>query len=218
MSEHSIAILYSDAHLLVVNKPAGLLSVPGRAPEHQDCLISRIQAQYPDALTVHRLDCHTSGLCVIARGKESQRALSRQFQDRKVSKTYLANVLGHVTDDKGSVELPLICDWPNRPLQMVDFENGKPALTHFQVVDRFIAQHGKDAYACSRVELTPVTGRSHQLRVHMLALGHPILGDIFYAPKDRLQLANRLHLHASQLSFYHPETGEWMSFDCCPDF
>lgn len=210
MSELSIAIIHEDPAFLVVDKPSGLLSVPGRAPEHKDCLITRVQATYPEALTVHRLDCHTSGLTVIALGKASQRNLSMQFQNRVVDKCYVAKIIGHLETETGSVELPLICDWPNRPLQKVDFEQGKHALTHYKV----LAYEG----GYTRVLLTPVTGRSHQLRVHMQALGHPIVGDVFYAPADTLAAQNRLCLHASELSFDHPETGQRCAFSCPADF
>lgn len=202
-------ILFRDSAVLLVNKPAGLLSVPGRAPEHRDCLESRIKVQFPSALLVHRLDMDTSGLMVFALTKDVQRALGRQFELRQVDKTYGAVVSGDLQPDSGTVDLPLIVDWPNRPLQMVDHTRGKPALTDWRVLAR---ENGT-----TRVSLHPKTGRSHQLRVHMLALGHPIVGDRFYAPPEDVAQSNRLLLHAKNLRFNHPETGARLSFDCaCP--
>ncbi|MGN6364781.1 pseudouridine synthase [Asticcacaulis taihuensis] len=196
-------VLYIDDHMLVAEKPAGLLSVPGRLPENKDCLITRLQADYPDALTVHRLDMATSGLMVFARGAEALRTLSKAFADRQVSKRYIAVVAGRL-EGQGEVDLPLITDWPNRPRQMVDHEIGKPSLTRW----RALAHDG----ANTRVELEPVTGRSHQLRVHMMAIGHPIAGDVFYAPPDIEALSPRLLLHAEYLSLPHPVSGEAMDF------
>ncbi len=195
-----ITVHYLDAHLLVTEKPAGLLSVPGRLPENQDCVIARLQALYPDALTVHRLDQVTSGLMLYARGKPMQAALSGLFERRQVDKRYEALLEGTLAEDAGEVALPLICDWPNRPRQIVDFALGKPALTRWRVIERdAVAQR-------TRVALEPVTGRSHQLRVHMASLGHPIVGDVFYgaAPVDRVAL------HACELAFVHPESGQPM--------
>lgn len=189
--------------MLVAEKPAGLLSVPGRLPENKDCLVTRLQADYPDALTVHRLDMATSGLMVFARGAEAHRTLSKAFADRRVSKRYIAVVAGRL-EGHGEVDLPLVTDWPNRPRQMVDHEVGKPSLTRWQV----LAHEG----ATTRVELEPVTGRSHQLRVHMMAISHPIVGDVFYAPPDIEALSPRLLLHAERLSLPHPVSGELMNF------
>ncbi|HWU48440.1 MAG TPA: pseudouridine synthase [Asticcacaulis sp.] len=203
-------ILYADAHLLIVDKPAGLLSVPGRGEANQDCLITRLQTDYPDALTVHRLDMATSGVMAFARGAEAQRALSMAFAERRVAKTYIAVVAGLVAEDAGEVDLPLICDWPNRPRQMVDHAVGKHALTRYRVVER--------GEGVTRVDLEPVTGRSHQLRVHMAALGHPILGDPFYAPPDVRAMSARLLLHAAALSLPHPHSGETLRFTAKPAF
>lgn len=195
-----IAVHYVDAHLLVAEKPAGLLSVPGRLPENQDCVIARLQQVYPDALTVHRLDQVTSGLMLYARGKPMQAALSGLFERRQVDKRYEALLEGMLAEDAGEVALPLICDWPNRPRQIVDFALGKPALTRWRVLER-------DAVAGrTRVALEPVTGRSHQLRVHMASLGHPIVGDVFYGAAP----AERVALHACELAFVHPESGQPM--------
>lgn len=203
-------ILYADAHLLIADKPAGLLSVPGRGPDNQDCLIARLQGDYPDALTVHRLDMATSGVMAFGRGPEAQRALSRAFEQRRVAKRYVALVAGRVTQDAGEIDLPLICDWPNRPLQKVDHDLGKPALTRWRVLAR--------GEAMTEVELAPVTGRSHQLRVHMAALGYPILGDLFYAPPEVQAMSARLCLHACRLSLPHPLSGESMVFEREADF
>ena len=205
-------LLHADHCLLVVNKPSGLLSVPGRGVDKQDCLIRRVQADYPDALIVHRLDFDTSGLLVVARGKEMHRRLSILFQDRRVDKRYVAVVAGKLAPECGEVCLPLIVDWPNRPRHMVVFATGKPSLTRYRV-------HSYDAQRqCSRVELTPETGRTHQLRVHMQALGHPILGDSLYADPASLSMADRLLLHAEHLAFAHPETDEQLNFDCPAPF
>jgi tRNA pseudouridine32 synthase/23S rRNA pseudouridine746 synthase len=189
----------------VVDKPAGLLSVPGRGPDKQDCLSARVQAQFADALTVHRLDMETSGLMVFARGADAQRALGRAFERREVSKRYIAVVHGLMGTDQGSIELPLICDWPNRPRQMVDHTIGKPSLTHYSVIGRLPADDR------SRVALTPVTGRSHQLRVHLAALGHPIVGDSLYAVSPP-PAGQRLLLHAAQIGFRHPLTDEAVEY------
>lgn len=202
--------LFVDRHLLVYDKPAGLLSVPGRLPENKDSLALRAQADFPDALVVHRLDMATSGLMVLARGPEAQRALSMAFAERRVHKAYVAVVAGRVGHDTGEVDLPLIADWPNRPRQKVCHETGKPSLTRYHVLSRM------EAY--SRVALEPVTGRSHQLRVHMMALGHPILGDEFYAPEPVLRLSPRLLLHAEHLSLPHPANGEVVRFHACVPF
>ncbi len=197
-------ILFADDFMVVADKPAGLLSVPGRGADKQDCLVTRVQAELPDALTVHRLDMATSGLIVLGRGAEAQRKLSIAFSERRVEKTYVAVVAGTVALDGGEVDLPLITDWPNRPKQMIDHERGKPSLTRYRVVARMEGR--------TRLELEPVTGRSHQLRVHMMALGHPIAGDIFYAPPEIAALSARLLLHAERLTVPHPETGERMTF------
>jgi tRNA pseudouridine32 synthase/23S rRNA pseudouridine746 synthase len=202
-------ILFRDQGLLVVNKPAGLLSVPGRAPEHRDSLESRVRAEFPAALLVHRLDMDTSGLMVFALDKDVQRALGRQFELRQVDKAYVALVSGDLQPDNGRVDLPLIVDWPNRPLQMVDHEQGKPAQTDWQVLARLQGN--------TRVSLHPKTGRSHQLRVHMQALGHPIIGDRFYAPPEAVAQSDRLLLHAKHLCLNHPQTGVRLHFSCpCP--
>lgn len=197
--------IHADEHLLVLDKPSGLLSVPGRGEAHADCLASRVQARYADALIVHRLDMSTSGLIVMARGVDMQRRLSVLFQQRQVWKRYIAVVAGALPEH-GTVDLPLIADWPNRPRQKVDRLAGKPSLTHFQ---RLAYDSESNT---SRVALEPETGRSHQLRVHMQALGHPILGDELYADPASVQSAARLLLHAEALRFVHPVSNNAMEF------
>ena len=204
-------VIFADDSLLVADKPSGLLSVPGRGPDRADCLVSRVQIAYPEALAVHRLDMSTSGLLVLGRGEEMHRRLSRLFRERQVDKRYVAVVAGLVADDAGEIDLPLIVDWPNRPRQMVDFTLGKPSLTRYRVVHRDAATN------TTRVELAPWTGRSHQLRVHMASLGHPILGDDLYGgPAEKL--APRLLLHAVNLVFPHPATGETVEFHSAAPF
>ena len=208
-AEPYLTVVYSDEAVLVLDKPSGLLTVPGRDPAHRDSLASRAQERYPGALIVHRLDMDTSGLVVMARNPEVHRNLSSQFQDRRVEKSYFARVWGEPAEDAGEVDLPLICDWPNRPRQKVDFEVGKPSRTLWKKVST--------AAGSSLLQLIPITGRSHQLRVHMQAIGHPILGDPFYAHPQALAAALRLLLHAAELAFAHPVTGEWARFSSAPD-
>ena len=206
--QSDFTLIYADAQLLVVSKPSGMLSVPGRGEEKQDCLIKRVQVDHPDALIVHRLDYDTSGLLVLARGKTMHRRLSIQFQERQVYKRYVAVVAGKLAPTTGEVNLPLIVDWPNRPLHKVDHVEGKPSLTLYRVI-----AYDPDENS-TRVELTPETGRTHQLRVHMQALGHPILGDSLYADPTSRAKANRLLLHAEYLAFQHPESGKRLEFHC----
>ncbi len=194
----NLSVVHADPAWVVVDKPAGLPSVPGRAPGLQDCAASRAQALYPDALVVHRLDMATSGLLLLARGVDRQRLLSRAFAERRVQKCYEAVVHGALPGDSGQIDLPLAADWPNRPRQQVDHVRGKPSLTHWRVLLR--------AEGRTRVELTPVTGRSHQLRVHLAAIGHPIVGDRLYAD-DTPPASERLLLHATRLALHHPDTG-----------
>jgi tRNA pseudouridine32 synthase / 23S rRNA pseudouridine746 synthase len=197
-------VLHSDTHLLILDKPSGLLSVPAKPPGPQDCLEARARASDPDALLVHRLDMDTSGVIAFARTRLAQRHLGWQFERRQVRKTYIARVAGLVPDDQGAIDLPLVCDWPNRPLQMVCHERGREARTEWRVLAR--------EKAVTRVELRPRTGRSHQLRVHMRELGHPILGDSFYADAPVRAAASRLQLHAHTLTFMHPDGGVWRTF------
>jgi tRNA pseudouridine32 synthase/23S rRNA pseudouridine746 synthase len=199
-------ILHQDDALLVLNKPSGLLSVPGRGPEKQDCLTLRVQTDYPEAMNVHRLDMETSGVMVMARSRSVHRRLSRLFQERAVHKRYVAVVDGRVEQIAGAIDLPLITDWPNRPRQKVDYENGKPSRTRFRVM------HHDARGNTTRLELAPETGRTHQLRVHLQTLGHAILGDKLYAGKAVQEKADRLLLHASSLSFIHPVTGKHVCF------
>ncbi len=210
----NIEIVYRDDTLLVVNKPAELLSVPGRGPDKQDSVINRLKAVYPNARIVHRLDMSTSGIMIIPLSHEAERNLSKQFQARLVHKEYVAEVLGSPEPAQGDITLPLICDWPNRPKQKVDIDNGKPSHTLYQVV----TQRNENNLCISRVILKPITGRSHQLRVHMLALGHPILGDNLYATPQALALAPRLLLHAQAIRFQHPQTGAEIHVESPPPF
>ena len=195
-------VIHEDAELLLVNKPHGLLSVPGKGEHLADCLISRVQNAFPTALLVHRLDRDTSGVMVFALTKAAQRHLGLQFEKRHTKKTYVALVHGEVTEKSGTIELPLIVDWPNRPLQHVNFETGKPALTEWR--------RGPVKDGTTRMRLFPKTGRSHQLRVHMKELGHPIIGDPFYS--ENWQDHPRMMLHAESLKLRHPEGGRGMEF------
>lgn len=212
MTEHTLDILYRDDDLLILNKPAGLLTVPGKGPDNQDCLIRRALGPFPNARIVHRLDQGTSGIVMFPLNYLTQRTLTKQFEARGVHKRYVAVVAGLIEQDEGEVKLPLICDWPNRPRQKVCFEHGKAAHTRYQVLQR-------DPNAqTSRVLLEPVSGRTHQLRVHMLALSHPILGDRLYASEKIQLLAPRLLLHAQQISFDHPISGQSIDIVCPPAF
>ncbi|WP_339108430.1 pseudouridine synthase [Thioclava sp. GXIMD4216] len=199
-----VTILHADHEILVVDKPSGLLSVPGKGPEKADCLIARLRHSYPEILLVHRLDCDTSGVMVFALTPHAQRHLGLQFEHRQTKKAYLARLWGHLEPKAGRVDLPLIVDWPNRPRQHVDHENGKPAQTDWKVL-----RHDPDG--TTRVRLMPLTGRSHQLRVHCQSLGHPILGDPLYA-EGEAQAYPRLMLHAHTLRLRHPDGGMHMSF------
>ena len=202
-----LTIIHEDADLLIVNKPAGLLSVPGR--DLPDCLQARLKDLYPDSLLVHRLDMATSGLMVFANNKPAQRHLGLQFERRHTTKSYIARVDGQVTGESGRINLPLFADWPNRPRQKVDWEWGKSSLTDWEVLDR-------DANS-TRLALHPITGRSHQLRVHCWAMGHPILGDRIYAMDDVFEAAPTLQLHAWKLGLRHPTGGEHIQFESpCP--
>jgi len=201
-------VIFQDVRLLLVNKPSGLLSVPGKGEHLADCLETRIKTRYPGALLVHRLDRDTSGIMVFARKPSVQRHINLQFEKRLVEKTYIAEVWGDVAGESGEVDLPIIVDWPNRPLHKICHETGKSAQTRWQVIGRGAGR--------TRLRLFPKTGRSHQLRVHMLALGHPILGDPFYATGEALAAASRLLLHAETLAFTDTR-GEALRFECpCP--
>ncbi|MEM6636969.1 MAG: pseudouridine synthase [Pseudomonadota bacterium] len=201
--QDALRIIHEDHELIVVDKPAGLLSVPGRGAHLADCLITRVQAAFPTARLVHRLDRDTSGVMVFAQTPHAQRHLGLQFERRKTKKVYVAEVWGTVVEASGTIALPLIVDWPNRPLHMVDFDRGKEAITDWKRMRR-----GDDS---TRMRLMPRTGRSHQLRVHMKELGHPILGDPFYASGPALD-APRMMLHAHELRLRHPDGGRGMTF------
>ncbi len=209
-SREEIRILYRDADLLLVRKPDLLLSVPGRHPLNKDSLITRLQRDYPTASIVHRLDLDTSGIMVIPLNRESHAHISRQFQQRRVHKCYHAIVYGVVAPDRGEIDLPIAPDWARRPRQVICRERGKPALTRYEVLARWGDR--------TRLLLRPVTGRSHQLRIHLRELGHPILGCDLYAHPEALNMAERLMLHASSLGFIHPTTGAWLEGACPPDF
>lgn len=207
-----LGILHHDVHCVVAVKPSGLLSVPGRGADRQDCLAARVRAAFDDALVVHRLDMATSGLMLFARGAEMQRRLSHAFAQREVHKRYVAVVHGSFDRSAGEIDLPLIADWPNRPRQKVDPQLGKPSLTRYRVLESDAASD------TTRVELEPVTGRAHQLRVHLLAIGHGIVGDALYGSLDASNPHARLLLHATSLRFAHPQTGEIVKVDSAVPF
>ena len=207
----TLNVIYADAALVVLNKPSGLLAVPGKTSA--ECLSLQVQAQFADALIVHRLDMSTSGLMVMARGMAAQRAMNTHFAERRVHKRYVAIAHGDCRGtsvalevDWHTIDLPISVDWPKRPLRKIDFDTGKPSSTRWRCVAYDAARHA------SRLELEPLTGRSHQLRVHLQAIGHPILGDALYAPPEIAAQAPRLLLHACELAFSHPASGEWISF------
>ena len=203
-----LAVIHADHEILLADKPSGLLSVPGKGAHLADCLLARVQAAYPTALLVHRLDRDTSGLMIFALTPHAQRHLGLQFEKRQVRKAYVARVWGEIAEKEGEIDLPLAVDWPNRPRQKVDFETGRPAQTRWRVVRR---EDGT-----TRVRLYPRTGRSHQLRVHMAETGHPILGDPFYASGPARDFP-RLMLHAESLRLRHPDGGAGVSFSApCP--
>lgn len=207
MTRHDVELLFVDDYLLVAVKSAGLLSVPGRGPDKQDCLSARVQSRFPDALVVHRLDMATSGLMLFARGPEIQRLLSMMFQQREIDKRYIAVCAGKLQQPQGEIDLAISPDWPNRPLQRIDVELGKPSLTRYRLLHEESDR--------SRVELEPVTGRSHQLRLHLATLGHPILGDALYGDEYS---APRLLLHACKLHLIHPINRESLTFEHAPSF
>lgn len=204
-------ILYQDQYFIAVNKPPGLLSVPGRGSDKSDCMISRVQLEYPDALVVHRLDMATSGILLFALDKQSQRIMSECFASREITKEYLARVSGRVVIEKDTISQPLIADWPNRPKQKIDYKQGKPSLTRYERI-------AIDSDGNSTVRLYPVTGRSHQLRVHLSSIGNPILGDELYGTFASRNASNRLLLHATRLSFIHPYNREAVDIQCPAEF
>lgn len=208
---------HADEHLLVLDKPSGLLCVPGRGEAKQDCLSERVRRRYPDALVVHRLDMATSGLCVMARGARMQRLLGDAFAQRLVGKRYVAVVAGKLVaaspgEEWTLIDLPIAADWPNRPLRVIDEERGKSSQTRWRVLSHDVKTN------TTRLELEPLTGRSHQLRLHLRSLGHPILGDALYAPPEARARSDRLLLHASELHFAHPATGEQVVFQSAVPF
>ncbi|MES2975440.1 MAG: RluA family pseudouridine synthase [Pseudomonadota bacterium] len=213
-------IIFEDAHLLVLCKPAGLLAVPGRGADKQDCLSARAQQRWPDARVVHRLDMATSGLMLMARGEAMQRALGLAFERHEVHKRYEAVVAGRPpaggagADGWHTIDLPIAADWPNRPLRIIDTEAGKPSITRW----RELAHDAAAPPGTTRLSLEPVTGRTHQLRVHMKAIGHPILGDMLYGDAASQQLAPRLLLHACSLTLAHPAGGEPLAFSSAAPF
>jgi tRNA pseudouridine32 synthase/23S rRNA pseudouridine746 synthase len=210
-----LTVIHQDADLLVLDKPSGLLSVPGRGLDKQDCLSARVQALYPDALVVHRLDMATSGLMLFARGLAVQRALNQAFAERRVAKRYVALVAGQLAQpeqDWGVIDLPIVVDWPRRPLRKIDQQLGKASVTRWRLTS------GCRAQQATRLELEPETGRSHQLRVHLQALGHPILGDLLYGTPESQAMAPRLLLHATQLAFKHPRSDQALQFDSTAEF
>lgn len=200
-TEPGLRLVHADAALLVWDKPSGLHTVPAKPPGTQDCLEARARQTFPEALLVHRLDRDTSGLIVFARSALAQRHLGWQFERRQIGKAYVARVAGAVSGEAGRIGLPLICDWPNRPRQMVDHDRGKQAVTEWTVIGR--------EPGATRLLLRPLTGRSHQLRVHLLAIGHPILGDPLYGDPAG---ADRLQLHATEITLRHPIGGAWVGF------
>ncbi len=202
--EPYLDVLHVDDDILVVNKPSGLLSVPGKDPSLWDCVEHRARQSYPSAGMCHRLDKDTSGVLVLALNKRAHGKIGSQFEHRQTTKFYVARVAGIIEEDEGLVDLPLATDWLNKPRQRVDHENGRAAQTRWQVIER-------EANA-TRVKLVPLTGRTHQLRVHMKAIGHVILGDVFYADPEALAAADRLQLHAAELGFTHPTTGEFTTY------
>jgi tRNA pseudouridine32 synthase / 23S rRNA pseudouridine746 synthase len=208
----ALDILHHDEDLLIVNKPAGLLTVPGKGPAKQDCMINRVLNANPNARVAHRLDQGTSGIVIFPLSYLCLRALTKQFEARAIHKHYVAVVAGLVAQDEGEIQLPLMCDWPNRPLQKVCFESGKAAHTRYTVLTRDTINQ------TTRVLLEPVSGRTHQLRVHMLSLGHPILGDQLYSPADIQAQAPRLLLHAQQIHFMHPITNTLVHVNCPAEF
>ena len=209
-TEPFLDILYEDEDIIVVNKPSGLLSVPGKKIEHNDSVLSRVRVNSPEAQAVHRLDMSTSGIIVVAKHKVAAGKLGKQFQERKTEKVYFAWIAGTPEKPEGVINLPICVDWEHRPLQHVDYENGRVAITHY------ICLYSDQEKTL--VRLKPHTGRSHQLRLHMKELGYPILGDHLYATPEIRAMAPHLYLHAGFLTFFHPRTGQKMSFKAIPDF
>lgn len=206
----ALEIIYDDKDILVLSKPAKLLTVAGKKKEHSDCLEARVQTEFPQARIVHRLDMETSGLIVMALNADAHKNIGLQFERRETKKEYIARIWGCPDENDGIIDLPLICDWPNRPLQKIDLTRGKQAQTEWKIIER-------EANNITRVLLKPITGRTHQLRVHMCEIGHPIIGDDFYAHEKAFKASDRLNLHAQKLAFNHPTQEKLMSFESlCP--
>lgn len=210
LTEH---LIHRDDDFMVIHKPAGLLTVPGKTEDLQDCLINRLIKLEPKTLLIHRLDRDTSGILAFGLTKWGQKTISRQFQERQTDKTYQAVVAGTL-EGEGTIEVPVVYDPSRPPLHIADPAHHKPAITHWQAIEHFNIQ----GQPVTRVKLTPITGRSHQLRVHMQYLGHPIIGDTLYATSEQQQLSSRLCLHAERLSFYHPQTEQLVEFYCPAPF
>lgn len=210
LTEH---LIHRDDDFMVIHKPAGLLTVPGKTEDLQDCLINRLVKLEPKTLLIHRLDRDTSGILAFGLSKWGQKTISRQFQERQTDKTYQAMVAGTL-EGEGTIEVPVVYDPSRPPLHIADPAHNKPAITHWQAIEHFNIQ----GQPVTRVKLTPITGRSHQLRVHMQYLGHPIIGDTLYATSEQQQLSSRLCLHAERLSFYHPQTDQLVEFYCPAPF
>ena len=210
LTEH---LIHRDDDFMVIHKPAGLLTVPGKTEDLQDCLINRLVKLEPKTLLIHRLDRDTSGILAFGLTKWGQKTISRQFQERQTDKTYQAVVAGKL-EGEGTIEVPVVYDPSRPPLHIADPAHNKPAITHWQAIEHFNIQ----GQPVTRVKLTPITGRSHQLRVHMQYLGHPIIGDTLYATSEQQQLSSRLCLHAERLSFYHPQTEQLVEFYCPAPF
>jgi tRNA pseudouridine32 synthase/23S rRNA pseudouridine746 synthase len=210
LTEH---LIHRDEDFMVIHKPAGLLTVPGKTEDLQDCVINRLIKLEPKTLLIHRLDRDTSGILVFALSREGQKNISRQFQERQTDKTYQAIVAGTL-EGKGTVDVPVIYDPSRPPLHIAEPNHNKPAITEWQAIEHFEIQ----GQAVTRVKLNPITGRSHQLRVHMQYLEHPIIGDTLYATPEQQQLSPRLCLHAERLSFYHPKTEQLVEFNCPAEF
>lgn len=206
----SLDILYQDKHFIALNKPSGLLSVPGRGEEKQDCMLSRLQLEFAEALVIHRLDMPTSGILLFALSKEMQKLMGRLFEKKQIHKQYIAKVHGVLREPKGLIDQPLITDWINRPRQKIDYRTGKPSQTRYTLIS--------SDHTDSRVKLEPVTGRSHQLRVHMSSLGHAILGDELYGTAATRNASSRLLLHAEKISFIHPLTQQTINIHCDVSF
>lgn len=211
-AHEKLDILFQDNYLIALNKPSGLLSVPGRGNDKKDCMLSRLQLQYPESLVVHRLDMPTSGLILFALNKESQKQMGMLFEKKKIYKQYIAKVHGILKEKKGIINQPLITDWINRPRQKIDYKKGKPSQTKFTLISNDSKNYS------SIVKLEPITGRSHQLRVHMSSLGHAILGDDIYGTVQTRNASPRLLLHAEKISFMHPITQKPININCDVDF